>query len=133
MPDLSFTDAFARYGAKPRNAQWSVCALSESGELVVSLWEELFDKRPVDGALRYRDSFARWSGPGSNELRQAVSEALASGRRVRAVIAHAKKAGALKSGIAGSRIPKTFSAREGWLGEVESVNGDDFVIRFARA
>lgn len=133
MPDLSFTDAFGRYGAKPRNAQWSVCALSESNELVVSLWEELFDKKLVDGALRYRDSFARWSGPGSNELRQAINEALASKRRIRAVIAHAKKPGALNSGIAGSRIPKTFSVREDWLGETESVDEDNFVIRFVRS
>lgn len=133
MPNLSFTDAFAHYGAKLRNVQWSVCAVSASGELVVSLWEELFDKKPVDGALHYRDSFSRWSGLGNNELRQAVAEALSTQRRVRAVIAHAKGPGAIASGIAGSRIKKTFSVRNDLVGTVSSIDGDDFVFRFVRA
>jgi hypothetical protein len=133
VADLGFAEAFARYGAKLRNVQWSVCAVSSKGELVVSLWEELFDKKAIDGALHYRDTFSRWSGPGNNELRQAVAEALSSQQRVRAVIAHAKEPGGLESGVAGSHIKKTFSIRDDLIGTVQSIDGDDFVFRFVRA
>lgn len=132
MAGLSFSDAFAHYGAKLRNVQWSVCALSASGELVVSLWEELFDKQPIDGALYYRDCFSRWTGPGNNELRQAVAEAPSSGRRVRAVIAHSKQPGALASGMPGSQFKKTFSVRDDLVGAVQSIDADKFVFRFVR-
>jgi hypothetical protein len=38
MPDLGLVQAFARYGAKLKNPQWSMCALAPNGDLVVSLW-----------------------------------------------------------------------------------------------
>jgi hypothetical protein len=37
MAELGLVQAFARYGAKLKNPQWSVCALNANGDPVVSL------------------------------------------------------------------------------------------------
>ena len=68
----------------------------------------------------------------NNELRAQVAEALASQRRVRAVIAHTKETAAVDSGVPGSQVKKTFSVREDLLGTVKSIEGEQFVIRFVR-
>jgi hypothetical protein len=129
VADLKFTDAFATYGAKLRNVQWSVCALAPNGDLVVSLWEHHL--KPSDGeVLACRDSFARWSGLGNAEFRERIAEAKATGRPVKVVIAHSPDPAAIQRGVDASTIRKTFSVRPDWLGRVTEINGDDYVIEF---
>ncbi len=132
MPDLAFAEAFARYGAKLRNVQWSVCADAPDGTLVVSLWQHHFDP-PKDGAIVCRDSFSRWSGPGNSEFREKVARAYESHQPVRVVIAHTKNTAAVQAGVDASTLPKTFSVREDWIGEVTSIVGDEYAFRFTRA
>ncbi|MGI9263595.1 MAG: hypothetical protein ACR2QU_01620, partial [Gammaproteobacteria bacterium] len=67
MAGLSFSDAFGRYGAKPRNAQWAVSAIADD-QLVVSCWKQYFESA-IGGALPYQDKLSRWGGPGSDLLR----------------------------------------------------------------
>ena len=127
MADLTFTDAFATYGAKLRNVQWSVCALAPNGDLVVSLWKHYL-KPASGGVLVCKDSFARWSGPGNAEFRERLAEAKASGRPVRAVIAHSTDPAAVQRGVDASTIRKAFSVRPDWDGRVTEIVGDDYVI-----
>jgi hypothetical protein len=131
MADLGFAEAFAQYCAKLRNVQWSVCADAPDGSLVVSLWQHHFDP-PKDGAIVCRDSFDRWSGPGNSEFREKVTRAFESHQRVRVVIAHTKKTAEVQAGADASTLPKTFSVREDWLGEVASIVGSEYVFRFTR-
>jgi hypothetical protein len=86
MADLGLVQAFARYGAKLKNPQWSVCALAPNGDLVVSLWEH-HRRKGNPGTLEFSDTVNRWSGPGNNEFRAALKDALESGRSLRLVMA----------------------------------------------
>lgn len=131
MPDLAFAEAFAIYGAKLRNVQWSVCAEAPDNSLVVSLWQHHFEP-PKDGAVLCRDSFNRWTGPGNAEFREKVAQAYATRQPIRVVIAHAKDPGAVQAGVDASTVKKTFSARDDWIGEVVSIVGDAYVFRFTR-
>src|SRR5688572_23967626 len=108
MSDLGLVQAFARYGAKLKNPQWSVCALAPNGDLVVSLWAHHYSKAGA-GALEFSDLVSRWSGPGNNEFRAALEEALASGRTLRLVMAHAEDIAYVETGADASKIKKTFS------------------------
>lgn len=45
MADFGMQRAFARFGAKLHNVQWSVSARNTEGELVVSLWSHHYDRR----------------------------------------------------------------------------------------
>jgi hypothetical protein len=48
----SHTEAFAHFGTKPKNVQWSWSARSADGNtVVVTLWQDQFEKR--DGHLIY--------------------------------------------------------------------------------
>lgn len=85
MAKLGISDAFARYGAKLKNVNWSVSAEAPDGSLVVSLWQHHFAKGSAE-TLVCRDSFNRWSGPGNAEFRERVAFALATRQRVRLVL-----------------------------------------------
>ena len=132
MPALAFSEAFARYGAALQNVQWSVCAQGADGSLVVSLWEHHFDP-PKEGKIVCKDSFSRWSGPGNTEFRECVVRALRESQRVKAVIAHAKRPEQVQEGGDASRIEKTFSVREDWIGKVLYVEGENYAFEFQRA
>ena len=132
MPTLAFAEAFSRYGATLKNVQWSVCAQGADGSLVVSLWEHHFDP-PKDGKVVCRDSFSRWSGPGNTEFRESVVRALRDAQPIRAVIAHAKKPEQVEAGGDASKIEKTFSVREDWIGKVLYVEGERYAFEFQRA
>ena len=131
MSDLGLVQAFARYGAKLRNPQWSVCALGSNGDLVVSLWEHHRVKSPA-GTLEFSDRVDRWSGPGNNEFRQALKEALESRRPVRLVIAHAKDPEYVESGADASKMKKTFSVRPELIGKVVSIDDERYMISFVK-
>ena len=79
MADLGFVQAFARYSAKLKDSQWSVCALNAQGDVVVSLWARRH-RKSEPGTAEFSDTVNRWSGPGNNEFRAALQEALETGR-----------------------------------------------------
>ena len=131
MADLAFAEAFAKYGAKLRNVQWSVCAAAPDGSLVVSLWSHHFEKAK-DGAMICRDSFQRWSGPGNAEFREKVTSALQTKQAVRLVIANTLQMKKIEGGAAASAVKKTFNVRDDLIGEVIEAGDDTYAIRFKK-
>ena len=58
---MLISESFASFKAKQKNVQWSVSAISEDDELVVSLWDQFFEKRSK-GTMTYVDKVSRWKG-----------------------------------------------------------------------
>lgn len=131
MPSLGYAEAFAKYGAKLKNVQWSVCAETPDGALVVSLWSHHFEK-PKDGWIVSRGSASRWSGPGNAEFRECVAKAFKTKQPIRVVITHTKHTAEVEAGADASTLPKDFSVREDWIGEVLEFDGNNYAFRFRR-
>lgn len=126
---LGFGEAFAKFGAKLKNPQWSVCAEAPDGALVVSCWAHYFEKAK-NGVIRYTDILDRWKGPGNNELRERIRDAFYSGQKIRAVIATTDNTTAVDAGGDASKIKKTFSVKQDWIGEIVEFDGRKMVIEF---
>lgn len=131
MPRQGIQEAFAQYGAKLKNAQWSVSAWSLDGDLVVSLWAHHYRRGPA-GTAEYADSLARWRGPGNNEFRKNVARAFAERRQVRLVIASTSETSLVQNGGDASKIKKQFEAKVDFVGVVAALDGEDYVFRFIR-
>ena len=129
MADLAFAEAFSKYGAKLKNVQWSVCADSPDGSLVVSLWQHHFD-RAKDGVISCRGSFARWSGPENREFRAKVANAFNTNQNIKVAISRTDQIGEVESGADASKLRNTFSIKEDWIGKVTTVVGDDYEFKF---
>jgi hypothetical protein len=131
MANLEFADAFAKFGAKLRNVQWSVCAIAPDGSLVVSLWQHHFGKAK-SGKIHYRDSSSRWSGPGNTEFRKNVTNAFLTQQLLKAVIVHTDEVDVIESGADASKVKKSFSIKEDWRGRVQSIEGENYIFEFER-
>ena len=134
MSDLSFTAAFARYGAKLANPQWAFSAIAEDGSLVLSCWQHKFAV-PEKGILRYSDCLSRWrrlNTPGRKLLSAHLAQAHKEKLRVRLVIASTKETGIVDAGEDAGGLPKTFHLREDFIGQVVSFDGDAYVIDFKK-
>ncbi len=126
MDNLLISDAFKRYGATLQNIRWAVSAIANDGSLVVSCWKGRF--KTTKGAMRYSDSLAGWStnaSPGSNLLREHLTQAVRENLPVRLVIAHPTPEGS-KQGA------DHFHVRPDLVGRVLSLEGDEFVLEFVR-
>jgi len=60
---LTYTEAFAKFGAKLNNQQWSVSAFGADGCLVVSLWQDWIKPGELKGTLVYRLKFRHSLSP----------------------------------------------------------------------
>ena len=116
---LRYCEAFARYGAKLRSGQLSVCALAPDGSLVISLSEHKFTR-----GGRYVDRLSEVS-----KYRDRASY-LTCQRAIRAVIAHPAKAHVNAENA--STRHKYFTTSE-LVGVVTQFDGDNFIIEFQRA
>jgi uncharacterized protein YbaA (DUF1428 family) len=56
MPTLSFTECFAKYGAKLTDPMWAVSAQAADGSIVIGCWANHF-RRPDRDAVRYDPKF----------------------------------------------------------------------------
>jgi hypothetical protein len=130
MPNLTLTEAFSRYGAKLKNPQWSVCAESPDGSLVVSLWQHHFALE--HGKAIYRDRFDRWAGHGNTELRERLQRAFETNQPLHVVIGHAERPEQIDAGVDASTVRKTFSVREDWVGRVTRIEDEEYEIEFVR-
>lgn len=128
---MRYAEAFASYGVKLKNPQWSVCGVNAAGELAISLWAHHFGK-PKGNMQVCIDKAARWSGPGNAEFRRSMELAFKTGQVLRAVIAKvsAKDEAAIESGADASKVRKEFSVKKDWYGKVVAWNGEDYVIEF---
>ena len=131
MSDTGFAEAFGKYKAKLKNVQWSVSAVNDNGELVVSLWEHHRDKIHKD-KLVFTDSFDRWTGPGNNEFRTNVSNALKSNQTIRLIIVATKDINSVQNGGDASLVKKTFRVRPDLIGKVTETDGEKYSITFVK-
>ena len=132
MSTLGFAESFAKYGAKLRNVNWSVCAETPDGFLVVSFWSHHFKKAP-DGTLVCEDTAARWSGPGRNEFCERFAKAFATKQPIRVIIATTSEPERVDAGEDASKLPKSFTVRKDLVGEVAKFDGENFEVRFKRS
>ena len=127
---LTFTDAFAAYGARPRNRLWAFSAIANDGSLVLSCWHNLM-KPQGDGHKRYEDRMSRWTGArhGKKLLTSHLSLAVEDNLPVRLVLATLDDPTQATDGDA-SKLKKTFSIDQGVVGTVVTFDGDLFAIDF---
>jgi hypothetical protein len=131
MSNIGFSHAFKKQGASLKNVNWSVSAINNKNELVVSLWEHHRDKTQK-GKLVFTDTFSRWRGPGNNEFRKNVTEAFNAGQNVRLIIVSTEKTESIQNGCDASTIKKSFRVRPELIGSVTSIIGDYYSIAFER-
>lgn len=128
---MLISESFKKHKANLKNVNWSVSAINECGELVVSLWEHLFlplDK--TDRSKTYKDQVERWSGAGNNEFRKNLDVAFTDKLNVRVVIARTNKPDVVNKGGDASNLKNTFSPKLDWIGQITVWDGNNFEIKF---
>ncbi len=128
---MLISESFASFKAKQKNVQWSVSAISENNELVVSLWDQFFQKRSK-GTMTYVDKVSRWKGLGNSEFIINLNLAVEKGLVVRAIISKSKNPEAVAAGDPASNLGNTFHPKKDWVGKVTLWNGDNFEIEFSQ-
>jgi hypothetical protein len=122
--NLSLSDAFARFGAKPSNRLRGLSAMAADGALVLSCSLAYFS-HPSRGVLRYEDRLSRQS-PGSSDterLGQHLTLAAAGALPVRMVVS---------SRANESNGSSSWHVRPDLIGKVTEFDGDHFIVDFTR-
>ncbi|APV51284.1 hypothetical protein BWI17_17290 [Betaproteobacteria bacterium GR16-43] len=132
MAVLGLKEAFAKYGAKLKNMQWSVSAWRPDGGLVVSLWAH-HHRQSAPGTMEFADSAGRWQGPGNAEFRVNLAKAFAEKSPVYLVLATTSEIKKVQAGEEASKVKKEFRRREELVGQVVAWDGENYVIRFKKA
>lgn len=133
MARLGITEAFAKYNAQLRNAQWSVSAWTDDGSLVVSMWEHHRRKGTPVGTLVFEGSVNRWKGPGNNEFRENIDRAFSTEAPVRLVIVRTEEVAKVEAGEDASKLKKDFFIKPEVIGRVTEWDHDRYAISFIRA
>lgn len=131
MSDIGFSEAFRKYGASLKNVNWSVSAINDKNELIVSLWEHHRDKTQK-GKLVFTDTFTRWCGLGNKEFKKNVTDAFNSDQNVRLIIVATKDTCFVQNGNDSSKIRKTFKVRTDLIGRVTNICGEEYSISFKK-
>lgn len=126
---MLLSEAFARYGAKLKNVNWSVSAENSDGELVVSLWKHHFLK-PKNNTISYQDRVSRWSGHGNKEFRERIEKAYNQKQVIRVVIVRTNDVAVVENGGDASNLINEFYIKDNWYGNVTLWDGDNFEIEF---
>ena len=129
MKRMTFTEAYAEYGAKLRNVNWACSAITDDeSALVFSCFEDRFDHKRGN-IRRYKDKLERWENPHGRKLarehlRKAFEDKLPV-RLVSVVLDDSKNANAKRK-----QCKPSVCADE--IGRVIKFDGDNFVIAFQR-
>ncbi|MFV2055621.1 MAG: hypothetical protein ACC707_04095 [Thiohalomonadales bacterium] len=126
---MLISEAFAKFKANQNNVQWSVSAINDCDELVVSLWNHFFEKRRKE-TMTYVDRVSRWNGLGNREFIENIKHAHKNNLVVRAIIAKSKKPEIIAAGGAANNLGNTFHPKLDWVGEIILWDGDNFEIEF---
>ena len=126
---MKISEAFNSFNAKQKNIQWSVSAINQNNELVLSLWKHFFKSKSTD-TMTYTDHASRWKGPGNSEFRRLFEKANSENLVVRAIIAKSKQPNVIINGGAGSNLGNTFHPKPNWIGEITRWDGEHFEIEF---
>ena len=124
--NLSLSDAFARFGAKPSNRLRGLSAMAADGALVLNCSVAYFG-HPSRGVLRYEDRLSRLS-PGCSDtelLGRHLTLAAAGALPVRMVVSSR----ANESNGSGS---PSCHVRPDLIGRVAEFDGDHFIVDFTR-
>lgn len=124
--NLSLSDAFARFGAKPSNRLRSLSAMATDGALVLNCFLAHFG-HPARGVLRYEDRLSRQS-PGGRDtelLGRHLTLAYAGALPVRMVVSSHAAEGTDSSSSA-------CHVRPDLIGKVAAFDGDHFIVDFTR-
>ena len=72
---MGYVDAFAKYGAKLTNQNWSVSAFAPDGGLILGLWDEYLKKGLGDyaGTLVFECTVSQWMD-GSSGKREVLGK-----------------------------------------------------------
>jgi hypothetical protein len=122
--NLSLRDAFARFGAKPGNAQRALSAIAADGAMVLNCSQAYFG-HPAQGVLRYEDRLSRDArAPKDTDLLgQHLVLARDGSLPVRMVVTSAVDEKGRNRG---------FHVRSDLIGTVVKFDGDHFIIDFKR-
>lgn len=120
----SLIDAFAKFGAKPKNRLRGRSAIAHDGALVLSCATPHF-RRPRPGVLRYEDVLSRDSGdrPGTALLAEHLALARDGQLPVRMVVIAEAGDGKTRNSI---------YARPDVVGRLTEFDGDHFIVDFTR-
>jgi hypothetical protein len=132
MSSLGYAESFAKYGARLKNVNWSVCAEAPDGSLVVSFWSHHF-KKNSDGELVCVGRASRWNGPGRNEFCDRMTKAYATKQAIRVVIAATPYPERVEAGEDASKLKATFRVRQELVGEVLKFDGEEYEVVFRKA
>ena len=141
---MNLTKSYAKYGAKPKNVQWSCSAIAEDGAIVISCWdtkgkqfgscllEKILDGGKIIG-YRYTDNLSLLKGntAGSNEVREYITLAIVEDRPVRFVLVTCLDdldEWAQRSDMKGMR--KKFHVKPELEGRVVECENDRYVVEF---
>jgi hypothetical protein len=131
VADLGFAEAFAEYGAKLRNVQWSVCADAPDGALVAAFGNIISTRQEMGRLLVVALSLVgRARAIPSSGKRWAT--AFSTQQPIKVVIAHTTETDKVESGADASALKKWFSIKKDWIGRVASIAGDEYVFEFSR-
>jgi hypothetical protein len=132
---MLISEAFSKFQAKQKNVNWSVSSFNDSGELVVSLWEQYFHKTSRNGkpSMTYIDRVTRWNGAGQKEFIRNLNSANESESTVRAIIAKTNHPEVVEKGGDASKLKNSFSPKLDWIGQINDWDGDNFEIEFIRS
>jgi len=123
--NLNLTDAYHRFGARPRHRLQGLSAIAADGAVVVTCSQRFFG-HPARGVLRYEDRLLRES-PDSKDIQllgQHLTLARTGDLPVRMVVAFsADPNGGAVSG---------YHVRPDLVGKVIEFDGDHFMIDFTR-
>jgi hypothetical protein len=121
--NLSLTDAFGKFGAKPSNRLRGLSAIATDGALVLNCSTVHFG-HPTRGVLRYEDRLSR--EPAGAKVTGLLGEHLTLARDgalpIRMIVTAA----------AGEKTSSSCHVRPDLIGKIVTFDGDHFIIDFTR-
>jgi hypothetical protein len=126
--NLSLTDAFGRFGAKPTNRARGSSAIADDGAMVLNCAQARF-RHPEQGVLRYEDTVSKEGEPATSKdaelLARNLALALSGSLPIRMIVC------SLVDGAGGTAVQR-FNVRPDLVGKVVNFDGDRFVVDFRR-
>jgi hypothetical protein len=121
--NLSLTDAFSRFGAKPSNRLRGLSAMATDGAMVLNCSSVHFG-HPAPGVLRYEDRLSR--EPAGAKVTGLLGQHLTLARDgalpIRMIV----------TAVAGETTGSRCHVRPDLIGKVVTFDGDHFVVDFTR-
>jgi hypothetical protein len=133
MGTLTFTKAFAKFGASLRNPRWAYSAIASDGSIVLSCWNHMLVSQP-DKSYIYDVNVSNWTkNPLGRELLiDHMQQAFVGRLPVRLVVAETKQRAPVVAGRDCSKLTKVFRPRDDLVGEVVTLSRERFVIKFRK-